>query len=38
MKEYSEMLLSNGHIITDSEFINYNLDGLDIEYDPIIAI
>lgn len=37
MKNYVEILLSRGQNITDQEVINYILDGLDSQYDPIVA-
>lgn len=37
MKEYGKMLLSGGYNITHIKIINYVLNGLDFEYDPIVA-
>lgn len=37
MKECAHILLSGGHNISNDEVINYMLDGLDSDYDPVIA-
>lgn len=37
MKSYVDVIALGGHVISDKEFINYILDGLEPKYDVVVA-